>query len=129
MGERFLIDTDIIIWHMHGNEKARDTIYKLENPALSIVSQMELVQGLRNKQEQTMLHRFLNQHAFEVLPVTTVISQRALFLMEEWRLSHQMLMADALIAATAIEHGLTLNSGNAKHYKFLTSLKLEVFKP
>jgi len=129
MAERFLIDTDIIIWHMRGNEKARDVIYGLENPALSIISQMELVQGLRNKQEQTMLHRFLNQYNFEVLPVITVISQRALFLMEEWRLSHQMLMADALIAATAIEHGLTLQTGNGKHYKFLSSLKLKVFKP
>jgi len=129
MAERQLVDTDVIIWHMRGNQKARDTIYRVENPAISIITQMELVQGLRNKQEQAALHRFLDQRGFEVLPVTGVISQRALFLMEEWRLSHQMLMADALIAATAIEHGLPLLTGNGKHYRFLTSLKLANFRP
>jgi len=41
-----------------------------------------------------------------------MISHRALFLMEEWRLSHHLLMADALIAVTAIEYGLALLSGN-----------------
>jgi len=49
--------------------------------------------------------------------------------MEAWHLSHQMLMADALIAATAIEHGLPLLSGNEKHYRFLKMLTLEGFKP
>jgi len=49
--------------------------------------------------------------------------------MEEWHLSHQMLMADALIAATAIEHGLPLLSGNEKYYRFLKMLTLEGFKP
>jgi len=129
MAEPCLVDTDVIIWHMRGNEKARDAIYRLEKPVISIITQMELVQGLRNKQEQAALHRFLDQRGIEVLPVNAIISQRALFLMEEWRLSHQMLMADALIAATAIEHGLSLLSGNAKHYRFLSSLKLVGFKP
>jgi len=95
----------------------------------SINTQMELVQGLRNTQEQVLLHRFLEQLRFDVLPVTDVISHRALFLMEQWRLSHHMLMADTLIAATAIEHGLSLLSGNKKHCRFLKMLTLEGFKP
>jgi predicted nucleic acid-binding protein len=114
---------------MRGNDHARQKIYGLELPVISIITQMELVQGLRDKQEQIALHRFLDQLGFQVLPVSEVISQRALFLMEEWRLSHQMLMADALIAATAIEHGYTLLSGNGKHYNFMNALKLECFKP
>ena len=129
MHSRILIDTDVIIWHMRGNENARTSIYHIENPVISIITQMELVQGLRNKQEQVILHRFLEQLGFEVLPVSDIISHRALFLMEEWRLSHQMLMADAMIATTAIEHGLPLLSGNEKHYRFLKMLTLEGFKP
>jgi len=129
MHERILIDTDVIIWHMRGNENARAIIYQIKNPAISIITQMELVQGLRNKQEQVALHRFLEQFGFNVFSVSDVISQRALFLMEEWRLSHQMLMADALIAATAIEHGLSLLSCNEKHHRFLKMLKLKGFKP
>ena len=129
MRDNFMVDTDVIIWHMRGNEHARQSLYGLESLAISIVTQMELVQGLRNKQEQIALHRFLDHLGFDVFPISEVISQRALFLMEEWRLSHQMLMADALIAATAIEHGRSLLSGNSKHYRFLESLKLESFKP
>jgi len=124
-----LIDTDVLIWYMRGNEKAREAIRQIEKPAISIVTQMELVQGLRNKAEQTALRRFLDGYDFQRYPINEAISQRALFLMEEWRLSHQMLIADALIAATAIEHGLCLLSGNAKHYRFLTALELETFKP
>jgi len=124
-----LIDTDVLVWYMRGNEKARAALRKIEKPAISIVTQMELVQGLRNKTEQVALRRFLDAYDFKRYPVSEAISQRALFLMEEWRLSHHMLMADALIAATAMEHGLPLLSGNAKHYRFLTVLDLEVFKP
>jgi len=124
-----IIDTDVLVWYMRGNEKARTVIRKIEKPAISIVTQMELVQGLRNKTEQVALRRFLDAYDFKRYSVNEAISQRALFLMEEWRLSHHMLMADALIAATAMEHGLPLLSGNAKHYRFLTALELQTFKP
>jgi len=129
MSDHILIDTDVIIWHMRGNENARAAIYQIESPAISMIIQMELVQSLRNKQEQVLLHRFLEQLGFDVIPVSEMISHRALFLMEEWRLSHHLLMADAMIAATAIEHGRPLLSGNEKHYRFLKMLSLESFKP
>jgi hypothetical protein len=124
-----LIDTDVIIWHMRGNIRARDAITAIADPAMSIITQMELVQGLRNKKEQSALHRFLDQRGFTVFPATEAISQRALFLMEEWRLSHDLLMADAMIAATAIGHGLPLLTANGKHYGFLPSITVEIFAP
>jgi predicted nucleic acid-binding protein len=124
-----LIDTDVIIWYMRGYGRAREAIIALEHRSISIVTQMELVQGLRNRAEQRALHRFLDQRQFMVYPVSEKISQCALFLMEEWRLSHHMLMADALIAATAVEYGLPLLTANIKHYEFLPSLTLERFRP
>jgi len=124
-----LIDTDIIIWHMRGNEKARKVILEVERPVISIITQMELVQGLRDKAEQSALHRFIDQRGFSVFPVSESISQRALVLMEEWRLSHGLLMADALIAATAVDYGQTLLTGNHKHYTFIPSLTVKRFKP
>jgi len=124
-----LIDTDVIIWHMRGNVKAKKVITSVTSPAMSIVTQMELVQGLRNKDELSALHRFVDQQQFSVLPLTETISQRALFLMEEWRLSHGLLMADALIGATAIEHGQPLLTANSKHYDFLPNLVVRPFAP
>jgi len=124
-----LIDTDVLIWHMRGYEHARKVITDMERRHISIVTQMELVQGLRNKEEQRALHRFLDQKQFVVYPVNENISQHAVFLMEEWHLSHHMAIADALIAATAIEYGLPLLTANAKHYGFLSNLTLEHFRP
>jgi len=75
------------------------------------------------------LHRFLDQLAITVFPVNPAISQHALFLMEEWRLSHQMFMADALIVAISIEYDQTLLTGNHKHYAFIPNISVKVFKP
>jgi predicted nucleic acid-binding protein len=36
-------------------------------------------------------------------------------------------MADALIAATCIEHGLVLATGNVKHYRPVDELAIEAF--
>lgn len=38
-------------------------------------------------------------------------------------------LADALIAATALEHDLILLTGNAKHFTALEALKMERFEP
>lgn len=124
-----LVDTDVLIWYMRGNTRARAAINKLTQPAVSLVTHMELVQGSRNKAEQAAIHRFFSIREFTALPVSDIISQRALFLMEEWYLSHGLLMADALIAATAFEYGLTVLTGNAKHYQFLSNLSVSKFRP
>jgi predicted nucleic acid-binding protein len=38
-------------------------------------------------------------------------------------------LADALIAATAINHGLTLLTGNDKHYQIITDVNIKKFRP
>ncbi len=46
-----IIDTDVLIWYMKGNEKAYKTIEIANTFFLSVVTYMELVQGMRNKKE------------------------------------------------------------------------------
>ena len=49
--------------------------------------------------------------------------------MEEYTLKTALYMADALIAATAIEHHLTLCTANRKHYRQINELNLKIFRP
>lgn len=64
-----------------------------------------------------------------MLPLTPAISQRAADLIDTLALSHGMRLADALIGATAIEHGLTLITANVKHFGAVSSLQVEAFSP
>ncbi|WP_245748553.1 PIN domain-containing protein [Vreelandella subterranea] len=56
-------------------------------------------------------------------------SSRATFLVESYALSHNMQMADALIAATAMELGLPLLTASDRHYRHIDGLALDIFRP
>lgn len=45
-------------------------------------------------------------------------------LLQQYRLSHGLLIADALIAATATETGIPLISKNQRDYRFIEGLQL-----
>ena len=124
-----LVDTDVFIWLFRGNKKAATTISKLENIALSAVTYMELVQGMRNQKEFVLFRKTIHKYQWKLLPLTENISHRAIVFIENHHLSHSLKMADALIGATAIESGLTLLTGNYKHYKALPDLALVRFRP
>lgn len=49
--------------------------------------------------------------------------------MEEYALAASMSMADALIAASAVEAHQTLLTGNARHYRAVKQLDLKHFRP
>jgi predicted nucleic acid-binding protein len=54
-----LVDTDVLIWYLKGNLNARNEIDALSGFHISVVSYIELVQGMRNKHELTCLRRAL----------------------------------------------------------------------
>jgi predicted nucleic acid-binding protein len=90
---------------------------------------MELLQGIRDKTELAKIKRDMRQWQVAILPITEQITQKAIELVETYHLSHNMEMADALIAATAILNNLALRTGNDKHYKFIPNLNIDVFSP
>ena len=51
----------------------------------------------------------------------------AVKLVERHFLNHHLQQADALIAATALEHKLVLATGNGKHFKIIAGLKIKPF--
>lgn len=124
-----LIDTDVLIWMTRGHAGATTRLSTLIPWRISVVTYIELAQGCRNKQELTQIKTGLALNQTQILPITTIISDRAMQLIDTYTLSHSMQLADALIAATAIEHGLTVLTANAKHFSQIGELSLEIFVP
>ncbi len=125
-----LFDTDVLIRCFRGNVNAARLIdSESGDRLLSIVSYMELLQGARNSQEKKWIHSFLSDFAFTVLPLSENIGKRASIYIEEYALKHGIQMADALIAATAMENGSKLCTSNYKHFKCIEDLSLKTFKP
>lgn len=124
-----LVDTDVLIWYLKGNENAYQVIENSRNFFISVVTYMELVQGMRNKKELNNLRKALHIWNAKILYISEEISAKAMFYVEQHFLSHSMQLADALIGATAIAYGNPVLTGNDKHYKVLKDLKIKRFRP
>ena len=124
-----LVDTDVLIWYLKGNENAYQIIENSNNFFISVVTYMELVQGMRNKKELNNLRKALHIWNAKILYISEEISAKAMFYVEQHFLSHSMQLADALIGATAIAYGNSVLTGNDKHYKVLKDLKIKRFIP
>jgi hypothetical protein len=124
-----LVDTDVLIWYFKGNENAYQIIENSSNFFISVVTYMELVQGMRNKKELNNLRKALHIWNAKILYISEEISAKAMFYIEQHFLSHSMQLADALIGATAIAYGNPVLTGNDKHYKVLKDLKIKRFRP
>jgi len=61
---------------------------------------------------------------FEVIPLNSTISDKAVELFEKFRLSHGVMIPDMLIASTAIFLDVPLISKNQKDFRFIKELKL-----
>lgn len=86
---------------------------------------MELIIGCRNKKELKSLEHFLQR--FELISLSEHISEAAADLLKTYRLSHGLMIADALIASTAIVSNISLVSKNQRDYRFIEQLDLLPF--
>ena len=123
-----IFDTDVMIWAFRGNRRALRAIDDAASRAISCVTYMELLQGVRNKIEMREMKRFLSKLGFSVLSVSANVSSRAIAIMEETALRSDLGVCDALIFATACESGETLLSGNRKHFKEVPLLLARAFR-
>lgn len=124
-----LVDTDVLIWYLRGQARAGEALDAVSGLAISAVNYMELVQGCRNKDELVQIKREFAAREARIYPITESICARAVALLERHFLGNGLQMADALIAATCIEHGLTLLSANTKHFNPIDGLALQAFEP
>jgi predicted nucleic acid-binding protein len=119
----------VLIWYLRGNKNAKDLVDKNIPFAISAITYMELIQGMRDKQELSLFKKYMERWSVEIIPVDKSICAKAMYFVETYFLSHSLELTDAMIAATALEKQEPLITGNEKHYRFIPDIQLNVFKP
>jgi predicted nucleic acid-binding protein len=122
--ELILCDTNIFISWFRGDLETltRIKLIGLENILIPSITVMELLQGTRNKTESMQLKKKLK--AYHVIHFNEITSKFTIELIEQFRLSHGLLIPDAIIAATAITFNLKLFTYNLKDFKFIPGIQL-----
>ena len=124
-----IIDTDVLIWYLRGNEASKKVVEENIPFSISVVTYMELVQGMINKTEMKKFQKQLRSWNVNIIQIDKEISARAMFYVQEYALSHSMMLADGLIAATVVQYGEVLLTANDKHYKYLPTIEVKKFDP
>ena len=123
-----IIDTDILIdaaMSIDDAVKSMDHIEHRSELAVSVITQMELLAGCRNKKEVRNTERFLKR--FHVINMNEAIGDAAVELLRQYRMSHGLMIPDALIAATALTMNRPFISKNRKDYRFIHGLQLSPY--
>jgi predicted nucleic acid-binding protein len=108
-----------------GDAKAADYLDSLGGACLlTSITALELIAGARSQREVNDLDVMIS--AYEQVAPTPDIARRAYYLMKTHAKSGGLQALDSLIAATALEEGLTLATKNRKHFRMIHDLKLEV---
>jgi predicted nucleic acid-binding protein len=128
---KVIFDTDVLVWYLRGYEKARRFIEDVAHHqrVLSSLTFMELLQGCRNQQEAHEVKAFIAENISLVIHPDEIICRRAIALLEQYALSHELRVVDALIAASALETASSLATANVKHYRVIAPLNLTQFRP
>lgn len=119
-----LLDTDVLINALNGKVETISLLKKIgyENLIISSITLMEIYQGALNKSQLVKLKKYLTY--YDVLHLDFLISQKAVELVTEFKLSHGLTMPDAMIAASVITHNLPLCTYNIQDFKFIKELIL-----
>ena len=114
----YLLDTSVIVDLINDREERRNLIRKMVQPGDTMgcctINVIEVYTGIRPGEEEITRDYFDRLFYYDV---TKEIARWSGELRYEWARKGQTLsLADAAIAAIALSHGLTLLTGNRKHF-------------
>jgi predicted nucleic acid-binding protein len=110
---RILVDSDVLVDHLRGTHRlspGRDEVH------VSSITRAELFAGRQT--DASLLRRLLS--AMTEIPIDAGIAERA----GKLGRASAARLPDMLIAATAIEHGLTLVTRNVRPFESVRGLRI-----
>jgi tRNA(fMet)-specific endonuclease VapC len=128
---KYLLDSDLVIDWLNGHQPTIRLVTPLvtDGIGLSILTYAEIFEGIygaRNpRAEERAFRTFLR--GLRVLPISRAVARRAGRIRRDLRarkLPVAQRALDLFIAATALEHGLTLLTRNQKDYADIPGLRL-----
>lgn len=119
-----MCDTNIFIHQFNNDKKTIEKLEKigLERIAVSVVTVMELIEGVDNKDQLLQLKKKIKHYA--IIDFSTEVSALALHLVESYKLSQNIQIPDAIIGAKAVVNKIPLFTYNTKDFKFIPKIEL-----
>lgn len=130
--DQALVDTDILSEVLKAKDqlvlaKAQQYLAQYGRLAFSAITYYEVIRGIQATAATRQMATFQQLAAgADILAITVPVLQRAADL---WVIAHKAghprADADLIIAATALEHGRTLVTGNTAHFAWIPNLVIE----
>ncbi|EDN69192.1 PIN domain protein [Beggiatoa sp. PS] len=124
MNKILLCDTCVIIDFINENDLLLSKLSEENHFTLFINSiiEMELLQGVHNKQELKKVEQKLT--LFHRLEINQDILEIATNLVKKYSLSHQLKLADAIIAVTAMTYDVPFYTYNKRDFRYFSDILL-----
>ncbi len=114
---KFLLDSDVIIWHLRGRREIMEMLRDIQSfglPGCSALTVLDVQLGVK-KGEEEKTDRFLR--SLKIFDVHIEIANKAAQIIREYKAKGVTLdLPDAIIASTCVLYDLILATYNIKHY-------------
>ena len=124
--KRLMVDTTVLIDFFRKTDKTNSRLVQhfqnYDHLYISSVTEFEIITGATLAQVQYWDQMLLG---FDVLPFDSLIAREAAKIVQHLKKARKSIdTPDLFIAATAIAHGLTLDTSNKKHFFHIEHLDL-----
>lgn len=125
MAEKYLIDSDYLIFFLNGREKAVSVLAKLKKKErfTSVICFGEVLEGIENKKIEIKFQKFFK--TLSIINVDKEIMETFSDLRRYLRRKGNLIdNFDLVIAATCLTYNLVLITGNLSHFERIPKLKI-----